>query len=143
METIEKNKTEKAVIEQFYRVQESKDLDAFVETLHDDIILYTPYAPSSFPSKTEGKQGVLEIWKNLFDNFGELLIPQYKVYQTDEEGYYMATWEVDIETPTGKRYQSSNIGTYRMKDGKIIEYVEFFNPLRFGKAMNLDLSADL
>ena len=143
MNTIIKNRADKEVIETFYRVQENKDLEAFSKTLHEDIILYTPYAPSSFPSKTEGKQGVLDIWNNLFENFGELLIPEVNIYQTEEEGLYMATWKVDIETPTGKRYQSDNIGTYRMKNGKIIEYIEYFNPLRFAKAIDLDLSADL
>ena len=133
----------KFVVETFYRVQPDKDLEAFAATLHPDIVLRTPYAPSSFPSETRGKDGVVEIWNNLFTTFGELLIPTYTVYATDESGFYVATWTVDIETPHGTRYRSENIGTFRVDAGLIIEYVEFFNPLRFGQAMNLDLSADL
>lgn len=132
-----------AMIERFYNVQIDKDIDAFAEALHEDIILHTPYAPSSFASTTEGKQKVIDIWQGLFDNFGELLIKNINIKATSEPGLYFGTWEVDIETPTGSRYQSINIGTYRVEDGKIIEYIEYFNPLRFAKATGLDLSEDL
>ena len=134
---------DKAVIEKFFRVQEVKDLDAFASTIHPDIVLQTPFAPSSFPQETVGKDSVVDIWRNLFETFGELRIPELTVYATDKEGFYFGQWKVDIETPTGNQYQSRVVGTFQMKDGMIIKYDEFFNPLRFGKAIGLDLSNDL
>lgn len=133
----------KQLIETFFAVQPGKDINAFAATLHDDVYVRTPYAPSNFNAEMRGKQAVVDTWNTLFTTFGELLIPTYKVWATDQDGLFMATWSVDIETPNGARYRSENIGTLRVKDGLIVEYIEFFNPLRFGKALALDLSADL
>lgn len=122
--------TDKAVIEKFFRVQEVKDIDAFASTIHPDIVLQTPFAPSSFAQETVGKEGVVDIWRNLFDTFGELRIPELTIHATEEDGFYLGQWEVDIETPTGNQYQSRVIGTFKLQDGLIIKYDEFFNPHR-------------
>lgn len=132
--------SDKAVIEKFFRVQEVKDLDAFASTIHPDIVLNTPFAPSSFPQETRGKESVVDIWRNLFETFGDLRIPERSIYATDKEGFYFVQWKVNIETPTGNQYQSRVVGTFQMQDGMIFKYDEFFNPLRFSKAIGLNLS---
>lgn len=134
-----------ALIRRFFKVQEEKDLAAWARMWTEDAVMRIPYAPPPYPSVLEGRDSFLPIFRELFAGYGTVSIPRVEVYRAVEDpAVYAAEWDVSIELKaTGLVYDSLNFGRFRFRDGRIQEFVNVFDPLKFSRAAGVDLSGSL
>ena len=62
-----------------------------------------------------------------------------KIYATEDTDFFFVQFRGEIEIKVGGKYENDYLGTFRLKDGKIIEYTEYFNQAVMAKAFNIKL----
>ena len=116
----------KETVEKFFQALEARNLDAFLETLTDDIIQDMPFAPGNFPSKLAGIDAMKKQYTGVM---GYTQQYQREYYPTQNPNTVLVKFNGTITTSEGKPYNNSYVGIYTINDsGKISHFVENFNP---------------
>ena len=97
-----------------------------------------PYAPEGFPKSFDGAEGIYKQYSGLTANFSKMTFPR-KIYATEDPDFFFVKFRGEIEIKAGGKYENDYLGTFRLKDGKIIEYTECFNQVVMAKAFNIHL----
>lgn len=108
------------------------DFEAWLQLLHDDILLEFPYAESAGnPASIRGKFAVAEGVGAFFEQVPFLAFVNPEVYSSSDPEQGFATYEVDTIVPaTGRRYRQKYIAQFRSKDGLLSFISEYYDPLR-------------
>jgi uncharacterized protein len=117
----------------YFRLQEEKDIDAWLE-LWDEAEgeFLIPYAPDNFPKSLKGRSIIEPAYKDLFNGYGELNIRNLQIYPMLDPNRFVAEWRSEIELlSSGTTYKNDLIATFTFRNGKLIEYKEYFNPIKF------------
>ena len=132
MEAIRKQNIE--IVQQMYDAMSKKDLERWLSFWHEDGIQFIPYSPEGFPKSVNGKDALREVYTNLLSGYGNLNFTHIEIEPLADPNRVMVRWGVDIElTGQASNYQNELIGTFEFKDGKVIQFYEYFNPLEFNK----------
>lgn len=116
------------------RVQE------WVELWADDGTIEHPFAPPGVRSHASGKSDMFDYIKHFPEVFSVTFTePQF--HETTDPDLVIAEFRAEgIAIPTGNRYDQQYINVVRTKDGKIVHYLDFWNPLVALSAMGQDLA---
>ena len=114
----------------------AKDMKGWTELCDENVVAEFPFAPEGSPSRLEGRDALYEYLKNYPDVIDVQKIPTVETYTTDDKNVVIAEWSV-----TGKVISNGN--PYNMKyatfvtyrDGLVVNYREYWNPLAFLTAM--------
>lgn len=124
-------RTARELAEQVYRMVEHGDV-VFGDLFATDGVLEYPYAMPGMPSRIEGRDAIREFHGNL----GKLRdrIHREGVSWTMHETTDPEVVVVEIEhhgtiAPEDKPYQSIAVGVMRVRDGEIVSYRDYMNPL--------------
>ena len=125
-----------AVVERYLEIIGTLDLDALPSILHEEADLVLPYAPPGIPGVISGKEAFVN-WMNAMP--GMLSPLNFKASRVDTLGSdpdeVVAEYTGDATNlANGKPYRNTYIARVRMKDGLIVRYAEWFNPLVFNEA---------
>lgn len=109
----------------------------------DDVVVEFPFAPPSAPKSLAGKAVVADYVKDLagqfaFDRFGEPTIQ----FTTDPDLVVAEFKAVGRSSTTGEIYNQRYICFIRAKDGKIVHYREYWNPLVVLRALHGSAAID-
>ncbi|MGE0825276.1 MAG: nuclear transport factor 2 family protein [Candidatus Binatia bacterium] len=72
----------KAVVAQVIEAVNSRNLEAFSETLHDDVAFFLPRAPFALDGKAAVREGYRSLFANCEELMTRLINPQYRVVGT-------------------------------------------------------------
>ncbi|AYD48338.1 nuclear transport factor 2 family protein [Arachidicoccus soli] len=97
-----------------------------------------PYSPEGFPKSFDGAEGIYKQYSGLAKTFGEMRFPR-EIFATDDPCFFFVKFRGEIEIKTGGKYKNDYLGTFKMKEGKIIEYTEYFNQIVMAKAFGIAL----
>lgn len=61
------------------------------------------------------------------------------IYATDDPDFIFVQFRGEIEIKAGGKYENDYLGTFRLKDGKITVYTEYFNQVVMAKAFGIKL----
>jgi ketosteroid isomerase-like protein len=62
-----------------------------------------------------------------------------KIYATEDPDFFFVQFRSEIKIKAGGKYENDYLGTFKLKDGKIVEYTEYFNQVVMAKAFNIHL----
>ncbi|BAZ08291.1 hypothetical protein NIES4071_00960 [Calothrix sp. NIES-4071] len=124
----------------------TKDILAWLELFAEDAIIEFPYASTiGLTNRLEGKLAIYDHMKDVPANMQNLIFTNIRSHQTLNPNVLFA--EVHGEatiTATGRRYQQDYVMQLETKDGKIIHYREYWNPIpaleAWGSIENLNQS---
>lgn len=107
----------------------SKDVQAWVDLFAEDAVVEFPYA-STTPGRLEGKAAIYNYIKDVPAQMRDLVFTNVRIYSTSNPDVLFAEvhGEADIVS-TGLHYQQDYVMRLETKEGKIIHYREYWNPV--------------
>jgi uncharacterized protein len=115
----------------------AKDIKGWSELCDDNVVAEFPFAPEGSPTRLEGRQALYNYLGNYPDVIDVHSIPNLRIYATDDPSVAIAEWSASGQVlANGNAYEMSYATFVTFKDGLIIRYREYWNPLAFTEAMN-------
>ncbi len=113
----------------------------WVDLFTEDGILDFPYAPSDFPKSVKGKKDLYEYMQNFPKHF-KVDFEKLHFHLTEEPTLVIAEFSSNGHAiSTGNPYNQTYISVVTTDtEGKIIRYVDFWNPLVAMEAINAPMS---
>lgn len=125
------------VIQDFLRLLEEKDIDAWIKLRADDGVQEMPYSPSNFPCRIEGKAAIYRHYQGLPNAYSRMTFPDLTIYPMLDPNWLLAEYrgEIDIAT-TGKAYNNRYCALFHLRDAQIVLFREYFNPIILNEAFS-------
>gem|GEM_PF-1199748 len=132
---MEQNRT---VVNNFFLALETQNFEMLKEVFAKDGKQLNPYAPEGFPEIFEGVDAIYKQYSGLTETFGKMKFPR-TIYATENPDFFFVKFKGEIEIKAGGIYKNDYLGTFLLKNGKVIEYTEYFNQLIMAKAFGIKL----
>jgi ketosteroid isomerase-like protein len=115
-----------------------KDAASWLELFADDAIMEFPYASSlGYPRKLEGKAAIASYMREVFAYVGQFRFSDVRVFPTEDPNVIVAEFNGDASvTSTGRDYKQEYIVRLETKNGKIIYYREYWDPIAVLRAFD-------
>ncbi|MEM9340495.1 MAG: nuclear transport factor 2 family protein [Bacteroidota bacterium] len=112
-------------VDRFFRALEDRDLENVLSTMDEGVIQHMPFAPSNFPNQLTGIDEMRKQYTGVMD-YQQSYDREY--FTTADQGTVLVKYSGTITTGEGKPYNNSYVGIFQVKNEKIIDFKEFFNP---------------
>lgn len=120
----------KDIMEHFVQSMLEKDMDRWIELWDDEAVFEFPYAPAGFPAKIEGKSAIYDYIKDFPEKINISHFTPPAVYQTPDPTIALAEFACEgTVIATDMPYNQTYISFIKIKDGKIVRYKDYWNPL--------------
>lgn len=134
--TIENNRK---VVDNFFVALETQQFEMLKEVFAQDGKQLNPYSPEGFPKSFDGLEVIFKQYSGLTKSFGDMKFPR-EIFATEDPNFFFVKFKGLIQIKEGGTYENDYIGTFRLNDGKVTEYTEYFNQITMAKAFNLKLN---
>ncbi|HEV2560302.1 MAG TPA: nuclear transport factor 2 family protein [Microvirga sp.] len=115
----------------------AKDMKGWSLLCADDVVAEFPFAPQGSPRRLEGRDALFEYLRNYPSVINVRSIPHLRIYSTGDPNVAIAEWSSSGEVLTnGNGYEMSYATFVTFRDGLIVSYREYWNPLTFMEAMS-------
>ena len=115
----------------------AKDMKGRSLLCADDVVAEFPFAPEGSPRRLEGRDALYEYLRNYPSVINVRSIPHLRTYSTGDPNVAIAEWSASGEVLTnGNPYEMSYATFVTFKDGLIVNYREYWNPLAFTQALS-------
>ncbi|WP_425234361.1 nuclear transport factor 2 family protein [Ulvibacterium sp.] len=112
-------------IQNFFEALEARKLENVLSSFTTDAAQIMPFAPGNFPKQLTGIAAI----KNQYTGvMGYEQSYEIEYFTTQSPDVYIAKYQGTITTNGGKPYNNSYVGIFTLKDDKITNFVEYFNP---------------
>jgi uncharacterized protein len=115
----------------------AKDMKAWTDLCTDDVVAEFPFAPDGTPNRLAGRAAVYEYLRNYPQIIDVRSLPTVRTYSTDDPNVAIAEWSASGRVITnGNPYEMSYATFVTFRDGLIVNYREYWNPMAFLAAMS-------
>lgn len=132
---IEKNRK---VVDNFFVALETQQFQILKEVFAENGRQLNPYSPAGFPESFDGAEAIYKQYSGLVANFGKMTFPR-QIYATEDPNFFFVKFTGEIEIKAGGKYENDYLGTFRLQNGKVVEYTEYFNQVKMAKAFGIQL----
>lgn len=120
-------------VHRFFELMHAKDIDAWSDLWADHGRIVVPYPPDGFPTLITGRDEIVTGFRRLFGNYETFDYAIGALHRTDDPNVVIVEWTVSARVAsTGHLYQGQPITVFHFQDGKIAEYHDYFDPVKFG-----------
>lgn len=119
----------KALIREWLEITAMGPAEAWVGKAADDLVMRLPFAP---PGVLAEMRGFDEVRDTLAHHWGTKQSFQWRdvvIRETEEPGLFVTTARSEVVLANGQPYRNSYVMLTRVRDGKVVEHTEYFNPL--------------
>jgi len=114
----------------------AKDMKGWTDLCDEAVVAEFPFAPAGSPSRIEGRAALYEYLKHYPSFIDVQNIPTVRTYATDDDNIVVAEWSVSGKViSNGNPYEMSYATFVTYRDGLVVNYREYWNPLAFLTAM--------
>ncbi len=108
-----------------------KDIKAWVNLFAEDAVIEFPYASTlGSAERLEGKSALYNYMKDVPAKMQNLIFTNVREYQTSNPNLLLAEVHGEaVIAATGCHYQQDYVMRLETKDGKIVHYREYWNPI--------------
>jgi ketosteroid isomerase-like protein len=103
--------------------------DAWDGKVADDLVLRLPYAPPGVLPEMRGLAAARETLSHHWATKRSFEWRDVVIRQTEDPELYVTTTRSEVILMSGEPYANDYIMLTRVRDGKIVEHAEYFNPL--------------
>ena len=108
----------------------AKDMRAWADLCAEDVLVEFPFAPAGTPSRLDGRVAIFEYLRNYPKIIDVHQIDSLEIYPTDRLDTVIGEWSVKGHViPNGNAYNMSYATFVKVRDGSIVNYREYWNPL--------------
>ena len=135
-ETGQKNK---ATVRQFFELLEKENITDLVNLFAENGQQVNPYASGLFPEGAKGKAAIKAYWEPVPGNFAGMAFPIHEIYAMEDPHIVFVKYsgKIKLKNEAGT-YENEYYSTFKFdSEGKIIEYVEIFNPIVAARGFGL------
>lgn len=129
--------TSRQVVEQVLRAGREMDTETFVNLFAPDGYIEWPYRPAGVPGRVEGREQLRAFLSGQanglvrFDEYRNTVIhettdPEVVIIEYDAHGTVI---------PTGAPFHQTIIAVLRIRDGLVVSYRDYLNPLVLAEAL--------
>jgi ketosteroid isomerase-like protein len=128
--------TAREIVDRMLRAGREVDVEAVVELMAPDGYIEWPYRPTGAPARLRGHEeirGYLTAAAKApikFDEYRDMVVHE----TTDPEVIIVEYEAYGTITTTGAPYQQTIIAVFRVRDGRIVSYRDYLNPLALAEA---------
>lgn len=125
----------KQLIREYVAAVNAWDFDRLEQLLDEQAVLELPYVPPGVESRYEGRATMLafmrEVAKHIpSENQHDLKLDTLH----DEPGTVIATYKSDMRID-GRPYRNQYVGVFKVHNGRVKLFVEYFDPIKLLVAM--------
>jgi uncharacterized protein len=115
----------------------AKDIKGWAELCDQNVVVEFPFAPDAASRKLVGRAVIYEYLKNYPSVIDIQSTPTLKINATDDPNLAIAEWSVAGRViSNGNPYEMSYATFVTFKNGLIVNYREYWNPMVFMAAMS-------
>jgi ketosteroid isomerase-like protein len=103
--------------------------DAWTGRVADDVLIRLPYAPPGVESELRGFKHARETLSHHWKTKKSFAWRDVVIRKTEDPELVVTTARSEVVLMNGQPYANNYIMLTRIRDGKIVEHVEYFNPL--------------
>lgn len=130
----------RAVVESFFSRLEAMDIPGFVALWAEDGVQVMPFSPAGFPKELRGRAAILKQYGGLPANYTGMRFPGRVVHETADPEVFVVEYRGEITVKaTGKLYNNDYVGIFHVKGGRLVRFVEYFNPIVLQESFGADL----
>jgi ketosteroid isomerase-like protein len=130
--------TNRKVVDSFFVALETQQFEMLKEVFAENGKQLNPYSPEGFPKSFDGAEGIYKQYSGLTANFGQMKFPR-QIFATEDPNFFFVKFKGEIEIKAGGKYENDYLGTFKLENGKVVEYTEYFNQIVMAKAFDIDL----
>jgi len=105
------------------------DFEAFPGTVSPDFVLRLPFAPPGVPTEIRGRETVREALRASSTRRSKLVFEDVAILRTEDPELVMTTARAEAKMASGKVYRNSYVMLTRIRDGMVLQHVEYLDPL--------------
>lgn len=129
----------KETVKVFFSLLEQENIPDFIDLFAENGKQVNPYASGLFPEGAEGKEALKNYWMPVPSLFDGMKFPIDQLLATEDPSTVFVKYrgKIKLKNDAGF-YENSYYSTFTFNDeGKIIEYVEIFNPIVAARGFGL------
>lgn len=112
--------------QEFLQGLEALDIDAALAVFADDAVQEMPYAPEGFPDRLDGIAALRRQYGGLPDAYRSMRFPIRRIIAHGDTA--VVEYRGQIELRGGGRYDNDYVGIFEVRDGRIVRFIERFDP---------------
>ena len=132
----------RAVVEAFFTLLEAFDIAGVAALFDAKGRQVMPFSPEGFPDELVGPDAVFNQYKGMPDNYRAMRFPDLTIRELEAPGEFFVTYRGEIELKDGGRYDNTYAALFRIQNGHIIEFVEYFDPIVLQRAFGESLQSN-
>ena len=114
----------------------AQDMRAWADLCAENVLVEFPFAPAGTPSRLDGRVAIFEYLRNYPKIIDVHEIDSLEIYPTDRPDTVIGEWSVKGHViPNGNAYNMSYATFVTVRDGSIVNYREYWNPLALAQAL--------
>lgn len=115
----------------------AKDMKRWTDMCDESVVAEFPFAPEGSPKRIEGRAALYEYLRNYPSVIDVRSLPTLRIYTTEDPNIAIAEWSASGRVLTnGNAYEMSYATFVTFRDGRMVNYREYWNPLAFMSAMS-------
>jgi ketosteroid isomerase-like protein len=115
--------------ERWLQVLSGSEFDAWPELVAEDVAMRFPFAPPGIPTECRGRAVCLEIIRAFFAGIERFAWRDVSVHAAREPDLVFVTARSEATLHNGRAYANEYCLVIRLREGRLSEYREYFNPL--------------
>lgn len=129
----------KETVRHFFRFLEQNEVSNFVGLFAENGKQVNPYHSGLFPTGAEGQAALHKYWAPVVERFDGMTFHIDELMAMEDSSVVFVRYRGEIKLPdNGGVYANDYYSTFRFDDeGKILEYVEIFNPIVAARGFGL------
>lgn len=113
----------------FFETLMAKDLPGWVDLFAEDANMELPFHPPGFHSERHGRAAIERTMGEAFEVWEAVHFTEPVVYETTDPDVVIVETSGDIKLSTGGHYRNTFIMVFFFRDGKVVLWREYLNPL--------------
>jgi ketosteroid isomerase-like protein len=124
----------------FFRQLEAMDTgERFLALFTEDAKQVMPFSPEGFPRLLDGREAIRNQYSGLPSAYTHMRFLDLTIRDMASPNEFFVTYRGDIGLKSGGRYENDYAGHFVLRDGRISEFREFFNPIVLQQAFGRQL----
>lgn len=123
------------VVDRAFELLLAHDMAGFAGLWAFDGVMEFPFAPPGYPRRLTGRTAVAEYLHDYTDRVDLRAVTDKTVHQTLDAEVVVVEFAVDgVVVQTGRPYRPSYVTVITVRDGAIVHYRDYWNPLAIADA---------
>lgn len=116
--------------------------EAWPERVAEDVVIRLPFAPPGVPNTLHGQAAAIAQLSPVWSSKTRFDWRDVVILRTEDPELLVTTARSEVVLLSGQPYANSYVILTRFRDGKVVEHIEYFNPLPVIEAFGLSKAPD-